>query len=139
MDWDVIIRTVLVYALPLLFAITLHEAAHGYVARMLGDDTAERAGRITLNPLRHIDPVGTVLMPVLLYVATRGAFTFGYAKPVPVNFGALHKPQEDMIWVAFAGPASNLVQAILWALFGVVVMAMGVNEEFLLLMARAGV
>jgi Zn-dependent protease len=138
MDQD-IVRTVLVYALPVLFAITLHEAAHGYVARLLGDNTAQQAGRVSLNPLRHIDPLGTVAMPVLLYLATKGAFTFGYARPVPVNFAALRSPRRDMIWVAFAGPGSNLLQAVLWAGLGLVLLALQVDEEFFLLMARAGV
>ena len=138
MESDVI-RTVLVYALPVLFAITLHEAAHGYVARHYGDPTAEQAGRISLNPMRHIDPIGTVLMPLLLYVATAGAFVFGYAKPVPVDWRQLRRPKRDMVWVAFAGPGSNLLQAIGWAVFGAVLLGMGADEEFFLLMARAGV
>jgi Zn-dependent protease len=141
MDPDIIrvLRVVLIYALPVLLAVTLHEAAHGYAARLLGDDTAQRAGRITLNPLRHIDPVGTVLMPVLLYIGTKGAFTFGYAKPVPVNFSALRQPKRDMVWVAFAGPGSNLVQALLWLWLGLGLIALGMQEPFFLLMARAGV
>ena len=107
-----LIQTVLIYALPVLFAITVHEAAHGYAARHFGDQTAAMMGRITLNPLKHIDPIGTILMPLLLYFSTSGAFLFGYAKPVPVNFGNLRHPKRDMIWVALAGPASNFVQAI---------------------------
>lgn len=140
MESDVI-RTVLVYTLPVLFAITLHEAAHGYVARHYGDPTAEQAGRVSLNPIRHIDPIGTVLMPLLLYVATSGAFVFGYAKPVPVDWRQLRHPKRDMVWVAFAGPGSNLLQAIAWAVFGVVLLGLGVGEEyeFFPLMARAGV
>lgn len=138
MESDVI-RTILVYALPVLFAITLHEAAHGYVARHYGDPTAEQAGRISLNPLCHIDPIGTVLMPLLLYVATSGAFVFGYAKPVPVDWRQLRHPKRDMVWVAFAGPGANLLQAVAWAVLGVVLLAMGFDEEFFLLMARAGV
>lgn len=140
MESDVI-RTVLVYALPVLFAITLHEAAHGYVARHYGDPTAEQAGRISLNPLRHIDPVGTMLMPLLLYWATNGAFVFGYAKPVPVDWRQLRHPKRDMVWVAFAGPGSNLLQAIGWAVLGVVLLGLGAGAEyeFFTLMARAGV
>ena len=92
MDTSQLIQTVLIYALPVLFSITVHEAAHGYAARYFGDHTASMLGRITLNPLKHIDPVGTILMPLLLYFATSGAFLFGYAKPVPVNFGNLRHP-----------------------------------------------
>jgi len=134
-----LLQTVLIYALPVLFAITVHEAAHGYVARHFGDPTAARLGRVTLNPFKHIDPVGTILMPLMLYFATSGAFLFGYAKPVPVNFGALRNPKRDMIWVALAGPASNFAQAIAWALLMVVLVATGVNERFFMEMARAGV
>ena len=134
-----LLQTVLIYALPVLFAITVHEAAHGYVARHFGDPTAARLGRVTLNPFKHIDPVGTILMPLMLYFATSGAFLFGYAKPVPVNFGALRNPKRDMIWVALAGPASNFAQAIAWALLMVVLVATGVDERFFMEMARAGV
>ena len=112
MDTSNLIQTILIYALPVLFAITIHEAAHGYAARHFGDNTAYLMGRITLNPAKHIDPVGTILMPLLLYFATSGAFLFGYAKPVPVNFGNLRKPKQQMVWVALAGPASNFVQAV---------------------------
>ena len=133
------LQTVLIYALPVLFAITVHEAAHGYVARYLGDPTAARLGRVTLNPFKHIDPVGTILMPLILYFATSGAFLFGYAKPVPVNFGALRHPKRDMVWVALAGPASNFIQAILWVLALVALLALDVNERFFIEMARAGV
>ena len=134
-----LIQTVLIYALPVLFAITVHEAAHGYAARHFGDNTALMMGRITLNPLKHIDPVGTVLMPLLLYFATSGAFLFGYAKPVPVNFSQLRHPKRDMIWVALAGPASNFIQAIGWALLLVALVATGTQERFFLEMARAGI
>lgn len=133
-----VLRTILVYALPVLFAITLHEAAHGYVARMFGDTTAAEAGRISVNPLRHIDPIGTVVMPLLLYFATAGQFVFGYAKPVPVDFRRLRRPRRDMVWVAAAGPAANLVQAFAWALFGSVLLSTGASEPFFLLMAKAG-
>ena len=139
MDTSNLIQTVLIYALPVLFAITVHEAAHGYAARHFGDNTAYMMGRITLNPLKHIDPVGTILMPLLLYFATSGAFVFGYAKPVPVNFGKLRKPKQHMVWVALAGPASNFAQALLWAVFLVVLVGMGIDERFFLEMARAGV
>ena len=138
MDVANIIQTVAIYALPVLFAITLHEAAHGYAARHFGDPTAHLLGRITLNPAKHIDPVGTVLMPLLLYVATSGAFLFGYAKPVPVNFGRLRHPKRDMVWVALAGPAANLVQAVGWMVAAYLMVAAGVEERFFLEMARAG-
>lgn len=139
MNFDNLIQTVLIYALPVLFAITVHEAAHGYVARYLGDNTAYVMGRVTLNPIKHIDPIGTILMPILLYFATSGAFLFGYAKPVPVNFGHLRRPKRDMIWVALAGPASNFIQAIFWAALFTVLVAAGVDERFFLEMAKAGV
>ena len=114
-DFANLIQTVLIYALPVVLAITVHEAAHGYAARHFGDNTAYVMGRVTLNPFKHIDPVGTILMPLLLYFATSGAFLFGYAKPVPVQFGRLRNPKRDMVWVALAGPASNFAQAVLWA------------------------
>ncbi|RGE46686.1 site-2 protease family protein [Comamonas testosteroni] len=139
MEIQQLIQTVLIYALPVLFAITIHEAAHGYAARHFGDNTAAMMGRITLNPIKHIDPIGTILMPLLLYFATSGAFLFGYAKPVPVNFGHLRNPKRDMIWVALAGPASNFVQAIFWALMLVLMVALGLHERFFLEMCRAGI
>lgn len=139
MDFSNLFQTVLIYALPVLFAITVHEAAHGYAARHFGDNTALMMGRITLNPLKHIDPIGTILMPLLLYFATSGAFLFGYAKPVPVNFGHLRNPKRDMIWVALAGPATNFFQAILWAIFLITLVGFGVDERFFLEMARAGI
>jgi Zn-dependent protease len=117
---DSLIPTLAIWALPVLLAITLHEAAHGYVARHFGDPTADLAGRITLNPLRHIDPVGTVLVPAgILALSTlmgAGGILFGWAKPVPVNFGRLRKPKADMLWVAAAGPFMNLLMAIAWAI-----------------------
>jgi Zn-dependent protease len=139
MDIAHIITTVTVYALPVLLAITLHEAAHGYAALHWGDDTAQRMGRISLNPLRHIDPLGTIAMPLLLYFATSGAFLFGYAKPVPVNFSRLHHPKRDMVWVALAGPASNWVQALVWAAVWLVLKAQAEPEAFFVQMAQAGV
>ncbi|VFR33596.1 FIG004556: membrane metalloprotease [plant metagenome] len=115
-----LIQTIALYALPVVFAITLHEAAHGYVARAFGDPTAAQAGRITLNPIRHIDPVGTILVPlgILLMSKLLGgpAMLFGWAKPVPVEWGRLRRPKRDMLWVAAAGPAANLFMAILWAI-----------------------
>ena len=139
MEFTQLIQTVLIYALPVLFAITIHEAAHGYAARHFGDNTAAMMGRITLNPIKHIDPVGTILMPLMLYFATSGAFLFGYAKPVPVRFDQLRNPKRDMIWVALAGPASNFVQAIFWALVLVLLVGLGQNERFFLEMCRAGI
>ncbi|MES3010596.1 MAG: site-2 protease family protein [Pseudomonadota bacterium] len=138
MDIANIIQTVAVYALPVLFAITLHEAAHGYVAKHFGDNTAWALGRVTLNPIKHIDPIGTIVMPLVLYFATAGTFLFGYAKPVPVRFGALRNPKRDMVWVALAGPASNLFQAVLWGVLFYVLQASGVTEDFFLKMCRAG-
>ena len=139
MDINNLIQTVLIYALPVLFSITVHEAAHGYAARHFGDNTAYMLGRCTLNPLKHIDPVGTILMPLLLYFATSGAFLFGYAKPVPVQFGRLRNPKRDMVWVALAGPTSNFVQAIFWAILWVLLPGLGVEEPFFVEMAQAGV
>ena len=122
----------------MIFAITVHEAAHGYVARYFGDNTAWVLGRVTLNPIKHIDLVGTIVMPVLLYVATAGTFLFGYAKPVPVRFGNLRKPKQHMVWVALAGPGANFLQALLWGVLLYLANGAGVTERFLLEMCRAG-
>lgn len=139
MDFALIVQAIAIYALPVLFAITLHEAAHGYAARHFGDDTAWKLGRITLNPVKHIDPIGTIAMPLILYFATAGAFLFGYAKPVPVQFGRLRNPKRDMVWVALAGPGANFVQAVAWTLAIYLMSAAGVTERFFIEMARAGV
>ena len=139
MDTTNLIQTVSVYAIPVIFAITLHEAAHGYAAKYFGDSTAYMMGRVTLNPFSHIHLVGTILLPLLLYFSTNGALLFGFAKPVPVDFGNLRHPKRDMVWVALAGPASNLVQAIVWALLYVVYTDFGVSEKFFLAMCKAGV
>ena len=139
MDLANIIQTIAIYAIPVLFAITVHEAAHGYVARHYGDNTAWMLGRVTLNPLKHIDPLGTILMPLFLYIATSGAFLFGYAKPVPVRFDRLRHPKRDMIWVALAGPASNLIQALFWGALLYVLLGLGVSEPFFLQMCKGGV
>jgi Zn-dependent protease len=138
-DFAHLIQTVAIYALPVIFAITVHEAAHGYAARYFGDNTAWMMGRVTLNPTRHIDPVGTILMPLLLYFATSGAFLFGYAKPVPVRFDKLRNPKRDMIWVALAGPGANFVQAFLWGAVLYLLQGVGVTETFFLKMCQGGV
>ena len=132
-----VVQLITVYAIPVLFAITLHEAAHGYVARMFGDNTAYVAGRISLNPLKHIDPIGTVLVPIVMLVVS--GFMFGWARPVPVDFGSLRRPKRDMIWVAGAGPASNLAMAILWMIFLTLQQTVGLQERFFQEMALAGV
>ena len=138
METAQLIQTVLIYALPVIFAITLHEAAHGYAAQRLGDPTAAMMGRVTLNPFPHIDPIGTILMPLLLYFSTSGAFLFGYAKPVPVRFDRLRHPKRDMVWVALAGPASNFVQALLWGALLYALVGSGLTERFFLEMCKAG-
>ena len=139
MDTNQLIQTVLIYALPVVFAITLHEAAHGWMAQRLGDPTAAMMGRVTFNPLPHIDPIGTILMPLLLYLGTSGAFLFGYAKPVPVRFDRLHQPKRDMVWVALAGPAANFGQALLWGVLTLLLLRLGVQERFFTEMCQAGV
>ncbi len=139
MDYADTIQTILIYALPVLFAITVHEAAHGYAARHFGDNTAAMMGRITLNPVKHIDPVGTILMPLLLYFATAGNFLFGYAKPVPVRFGNLRNPKRDMIWVALAGPGANLAQAFGWMVLLYLLAGAGITEPFFVKMCQGGV
>jgi Zn-dependent protease len=116
MDVTLLAQTVAIYAVPLLFAITLHEAAHGYVARHFGDMTAYAQGRVSLNPMRHIDVNGTLIVPLVLIALSGGKFAFGWAKPVPVNFSALRNPKPHMAWVAAAGPAANLLMGIGWAL-----------------------
>ena len=128
LDINALIQTIAIAALPVVFAITLHEAAHGYAARHFGDPTAWQAGRISLNPLRHIDPVGTVLIPLLILLFSAGSFLFGYAKPVPVNFSRLRNPKQDMFWVALAGPAANLFMALVWAALLKLAWEMPVND-----------
>ena len=138
METSQLIQTVLIYALPVIFAITLHEAAHGYAAQRLGDPTAAMMGRVTLNPLPHIDLIGTILMPLLLYFSTSGAFLFGYAKPVPVRFDRLRHPKRDMVWVALAGPGANLFQALLWGVLLYLLAGTGMTERFFIEMCKAG-
>lgn len=133
-----IIQTIAIYALPVIFAITLHEAAHAYAAKYFGDLTAYSQGRMSLNPVRHIDPFGTILIPLLLALLS-SPFIFGYAKPVPVDFSRLRNPKKQIAWVALAGPLANLVMAFLWMLSYFVLQSVGINEVFFLEMAEAGV
>jgi Zn-dependent protease len=141
MDFS-LLETIALYAVPVVLAITLHEAAHGYVARRFGDQTAWMLGRVTLNPLKHIDPVGTVAVPLALFLASKyllgGGFLFGWAKPVPINFANLRDPKRDMLWVAAAGPAMNFAMALAW---GVVfrLAAPETDSSALALMSRAGI
>jgi Zn-dependent protease len=134
---DELIRNIAVYALPVIFAITLHEAAHAYVAKYFGDNTAYAAGRMTLNPMSHIDPFGTIIIPALLYLST--GFVFGYAKPVPIDFSRLRHPKRDMAWVALAGPGANFLMALLWLVFAAVLAFFQVQEVFPHKVAQAGV
>ena len=139
-DIDRIIQGIAIFTLPVILAITLHEAAHDYVAKKYGDLTAYAQGRVTLNPLRHIDPMGTVIVPLLL-LAVSSPYLFGWAKPVPVNFGNLRHPKSDMLWVAAAGPGANLLMAFLWALvfkFGLAIPESNFSEP-MLLMGQAGI
>jgi len=133
-----IIQKIVIYALPVIFAITVHEAAHGYVAKYFGDMTAFNEGRISLNPIRHIDPFGTILLPALTIML--GGILFGWAKPVPVNFSRLRNPKKDMLWVAAAGPASNFIMAVFWAV--AFKLSLGAPDAIaypLALMGKAGV
>jgi Zn-dependent protease len=136
---DSIIQNIAIYALPVIFAITLHEAAHGYVAKYFGDLTAYAQGRVSLNPARHIDPLGTIFLPLL--TLWLGGILFGWAKPVPVNFSALRRPKRDMLWVALAGPGANLFMALLWAF--VIKLGLTLSETDLarpmVLMGEAGI
>jgi Zn-dependent protease len=141
MDVNFLVQTIAIYALPVLFAITLHEAAHGYVARHFGDMTAHAEGRISLNPLRHIDLIGTIVVPIVIIALSGGRFLFGWAKPVPVNYSALRKPRQHMAWVAAAGPGANLAMALAWAalLKAALVLPEGQASHFLGLVSQAGI
>lgn len=141
MDLQNVIQLIALYAIPGIFAITLHEAAHGYAARHFGDLTAFQAGRITLNPVRHIELMGTIVIPILILVASQGKYAFGWAKPVPVDFSRLRNPKRDMLWVAAAGPGANFVMAIFWALVIKAMQYLPPNyfTEPILLMARGGI
>jgi Zn-dependent protease len=136
-DFNQAVQTVAVYAIPVLFAISLHEAAHGYTARYFGDTTAEQQGRLTANPIHHIDLFGTILLPLMLYLSI--GMPFGYAKPVPVDYARLRNPKKQMGFVAAAGPAANFVMGLGWMVLYVLLFAAGVTEPFLIAMAKAGV
>jgi len=131
------IRTIAVYALPVLFAITLHEAAHAYAAKYFGDNTAYSQGRMSLNPLVHVDIWGTIVIPIVMFLFS--GFVFGYAKPVPVEFGRLRNPKRDMAWVALAGPFANFIMAVLWLILGVLLVFFQIGEEFPHKVAQAGI
>lgn len=135
-----VIQTITVFAIPMILAITLHEASHAYAARYFGDSTAYMLGRMTLNPVKHIDPIWTIAVPLVL-ILLKSPFLFGAAKPVPVNFGALRNPKRDMIWVAAAGPLSNLAMMIMWGLVCKLAVSMPASEPalFLALVGKAGV
>jgi Zn-dependent protease len=134
---DELIRNLAVYALPVLFALTMHDAAQAFVAKRFGDNTAHAAGRTTFNPLAHIDPIGTIVIPVVMYLMS--GFVFGYAKPLPVNYGQMRHPKRDMAWVALSGPGANFLMALLWLLIAIFLDYFGVQERFPHLVANAGV
>ncbi len=141
MDISQLVQTISIYALPVLFAITLHEAAHGYVARHFGDMTAHAQGRISLNLVRHIDLVGTIVVPLVILALSGGRFFFGRAKPVPVNYSALRAPKRHMMWVAAAGPAANLAMTVMWVIVLKLALLLPSNffTEPMRLMAEAGI
>lgn len=134
---DELIRNLAVYALPVLFAITMHDAAQAFAARRFGDNTAHAAGRTTLNPLAHIDPLGTIVIPAVMYLMT--SFVFGYAKPLPLNYGQMRHPKRDMAFVALAGPGANFIMALLWLLIAIFLQYFDVQESFPNLVAKAGI
>lgn len=132
-----LLQTVFLYAIPLLFAITLHEVAHGWVANSLGDSTARMLGRLSINPLKHIDPIGTILVPAITLYFT--GFIFGWAKPVPVNWSNLRNQRRDMALVALAGPMSNFAMAIIWAVIAKLALLLGATSRFVEVMATMGI
>jgi Zn-dependent protease len=134
---DELIRNLAVYALPVLLALTMHDAAQAFVAKRFGDNTAHAAGRTTFNPLAHIDPIGTIVIPVVMYLTVH--FVFGYAKPLPINYGQMRNPKRDMAWVALSGPGANFLMALIWLLLGIFLDYFGVQEPFPHLVAEAGV
>ncbi len=134
-----LIQNIVIWALPVLFAITVHEVAHGWTALKFGDRTAQMMGRLTLNPIKHVDPVGTILLPVILLMMPGISFIFGWAKPVPVTWQNLNNPKKDMIWVALAGPLANLVMAIIWALIAKIGLVIGGSMQALFYMGIAGI
>jgi Zn-dependent protease len=136
-DFSQAIQTIAVYAIPVLFAISLHEAAHGYVARYFGDPTAQQMGRLSVNPTRHIDPFGTIILPLILYLTIH--MPFGYAKPVPVDYSRLRNPKKQMGFVAAAGPMANFAMGLAWMVWLVLMRGMDISEPFLVKMAIAGV
>ena len=134
-----VIQKLAAYSLPIIFAITVHEAAHGYAAKYFGDMTAFHLNRISLNPLRHIDLLGTIILPALLFFLQAG-FIFGWAKPVPVNFSNLRNPKKDMLWVALAGPGANLLMAIFWTIvYSNQQLVPSIGQNFIGVMAVAGI
>jgi Zn-dependent protease len=141
MDVHPLVEIVSIHAIPVLLAITLHEAAHGYVARHFGDMTAYAQGRVSLNPARHVDWIGTIVVPLAILLLSQGRFLFGWAKPVPVNYSALRSPKRHMLWVAAAGPASNLAMALAWALLLKIALALpdGLFSVPLRLICEAGI
>jgi Zn-dependent protease len=143
MDLTELLFVISYAAIPAVFAITMHEVAHGWAAKQLGDPTASTLGRLSVNPIRHIDPLGTVIVPIGLALLTNGATTFGWAKPVPVVFGNLRNPKRDMVLVALAGPGANLVMATFWALFAMLTFGVGLSDStlggWLILGSAAGI
>ena len=131
------IRTLAVFALPILFAITMHDAVQAFVARHFGDNSGHAAGRTSFNPLAHIDPIGTVVIPAVLYLTT--GFVFGYAKPLPIDYGQMRNPKRDMAWVALSGPAANFAMALVWAVLAMLLHYFGVTERFPIMVAQAGI